>query len=169
MPLHLSTRSMLDEVRLRTLEESWRPVEKGFQLTAPKAAQRAKALSAEAGTYLWTLVVDTEPYTLYIGKCTNLAKRIYAYTQSFQPHAPNDRKLAFSQLALRDQFPKAEFDLYFKPCRRDEIDRMEAEEIRAFSPLLNQRVPLSPEARLEFEAMYQAFYRRVLSAAFGDA
>jgi hypothetical protein len=165
----LSTNALLDQARLRTLKGSWSLVASDFQLTAPGAALRAKALGEEPGTYLWTIVSGTEQYTLYVGKCSNLAKRIYAYTQSFQPHAPNDRKLAFSQAALRDLLGEAAFDLYFKPCPREEIDRMETDGIKTFSPLMNQRSPYSAEARLEFEAMYEAFYRRVLAAAFGDA
>jgi hypothetical protein len=169
MNTELSTNALLNKMRLLALKNSWSLVAKDFQLSAPGAASRAKSLGGDAGTYLWTLVSGDEQYTLYIGKCSNLAKRIYGYTQSFQPHAPNDRKLVFAQIALTDLVGNAAFDLHFKHCALEDIDRMETEAIKLFSPILNQRTPYSQEARLEFEAMYQAFYRGALAAAFGDA
>ena len=165
----LSTNALIDNARLCALSESWTLVDADLQLNASGAASRAKSFHGDPGTYLWVFESRLGKYSLYVGKCSNLKNRIYAYTQSFQPHAPNDRKLVFSQIALKSRFSDAVFSLYFKPCGRESINKMETAAIANFSPLLNQRIPHSNEAKQEFEAMYQAFYGRLLGAAFDDA
>jgi len=163
------TGATLNSSRLETLGEAWKHVTDDFKLGIPKAAAFAKGLHGEPGTYLWTLVTGSEKYCMYVGKCRNFSKRMYAYTQSFQPHAPNDRKLAFAQMALRELFSDATFALYFKPCALAEIDAMETRAIATFSPILNRRAGHSRDTEKEFEAMYEAYYRRVLGSAFSDA
>ena len=161
--------AMINESRRRVLEERWQLLSADFLLTAPTASSLAKGLPSSPGTYLWTVSARSSSHCLYVGKCSNLAKRIYAYTQSFQPHAPNDRKLAFAQTALREQFAEAVFSLYFKLCGNNEINAMETAAIAEFSPLLNQLANHSATARAELEAIYQDFYRQRLGAALTDA
>jgi hypothetical protein len=169
MPTELAASASLSNPRAEALLIEWKYVAENFSLTAPDAPTFAKSLPSDPGTYLWSVATRSAHVCLYVGKCRNFSKRMYAYTQSFQPHAPNDRKLAFTQIALRELFEDASFGLYFKACALSKIDSMETTAIADFSPILNRRTTHSAAAKAEFEVLYQGFYRRLLRRAFGEA
>lgn len=152
----------LTVAKLELIRVQWNLIAKDFLLTDKNAAKISQGLLVDSGTYLWTCNAGHNPnkkYVLYIGKCTNLAKRIYAYTQPFQPQSPNDRKLVFLQNALGN----TPFDLYFKNCKREELSFKEIEAIKTFVPVLNQRLPYLDEMRKELEQKYQNHYRQALA------
>lgn len=147
----------------------WSRLRADFSLEAPNAAKEAQSLPGDPGLYLWTMCTGKQELVLYVGRASSLSRRIYNYTQPFQPHSPNDRKLYFAQTSLKQQFPDAMFSLYWKPIPLDALNKSEKTAIAEFRPLLNMRSAYSTDHAANLESAYQKLYKEVLARHLGDA
>ena len=151
------------------LHPEWLPLHADFALHVTEAAALAQKLPAESGVYLWTMRHNDVEHTLYVGKATLLSRRIYNYSQSFQPHSPNDRKLYFAQAAIRETKPNACFPLYWKQVPTEKLNTVELAAISEFKPVLNDRNTYSFGHRERLAAAYGELYREVIAKHFGEA
>jgi hypothetical protein len=141
----------------------WQLLHENFRLDVPNCAELAhKTLPHKPGLYAWTLRTEMSELALYIGRAASLRRRIYNYTQAFQPHAPNDRKLFFAQMALIRKFPEAEFPLYWRRTEKEALTTAETEAINLHSPILNQRGVYSVEHKARLEKAYASLYEEIV-------
>lgn len=147
----------------------WHLLSGDFSLSSANLADWVRSLPVEPGVYLWTVLepnLECEPnreWALYVGKAKSLAKRIYNYTQPFQPHSPNDRKIYFAQKALSRRLEQTKYPLYWKPVPTHLLNESECDAIKELSPLLNARSRYSKEHTLKLELAYEQLYEEVLS------
>ena len=147
----------------------WLRLHDDLALHQPDATTTTQKLPADSGVYLWTVRFDAVEYTLYVGKAKTLNKRIYNYSQPFQPHSPNDRKLYFAQEALRNTKPEARFPLYWKPVSLSDLNEAEYTAIILLKPVLNDRNRYSAEHRARLAESYGALYSEVIAMHFSEA
>ena len=146
--------------------KEWIHLCESLSLASPTCAQQAKSLPNEPGLYAWTVTIGTQEVVLYIGRASSLRRRIYNYTQPFQPHSPNDRKLYFAQRALTRRFPTAQFSLYWQACSVELLNEREKKEIHSLSPVLNVKSVYSREHTAKLEQAYSDLYEEVLEHHF---
>ena len=146
--------------------KQWLRLCESLSLDSPTCAQQVKRLTSEPGLYAWTVNTDTYEVVLYIGQASSLQRRIYNYSQPFQPHSPNDRKLYFAQRALTRRFPEAQFSLYWQACSLELLNEREKKEIHSLSPVLNVKSVYSKEHTAKLEQAYSDLYEEVLEHHF---
>ena len=146
--------------------KQWIHLCENLSLDSPTCAKQARSLTNEPGLYAWTVNTGTHEVVLYIGRASSLRQRICNYTQPFQPHSPNDRKLYFAQRALTNRFPKAQFSLYWQACSVELLNEREKREIHSLSPVLNVKSVYSKEHTAKLEQAYSDLYEEVLEHHF---
>jgi hypothetical protein len=123
------------------------------------------------GIYFWVMRHGeaADLYPIYIGKAKSLSYRVQNYVSKFQPHSPNDYKLLIFQEFLAEVAPAAALDLLFAPKSADQLTQAENEAIRVYTPLLNKRLPASPDARLGLQGAFKEFYRSAFESVLHNA
>lgn len=114
-------------------------------------------LPETSGCYLWVVDNKTTKYCVYVGKTTNLRRRIKDYSAHFQMKAPNDFKLRFFEELLRSTLPDSKLSLYFKPVPKEKGFEEERRLIGIFNPVINNLKPNSEDSALIQDA-YKNYY-----------
>ncbi|HIG85658.1 MAG TPA: hypothetical protein EYQ25_01310 [Planctomycetes bacterium] len=102
---------------------------------------------------------DGQVLSLYVGKATDLRRRIRDYHRAFQVHCPNDRKLAFFQSWLPTIEPGWELTLRSTSVHAPELSACEADWIHRLAPMVNATAPADDAARANVERASGEYFR----------
>lgn len=147
----------------------WIVLDRDFSLDKTDARERTNRLPEQSGVYLWTVVRGGSEYAMYVGKANSIRRRIYSYTQSFQPHSPNDRKLYFAQAAIAEANLGAAFPLYWRQVEPLRLNNEEVISISTLKPILNDRSRYTQDHKEKLESAYRDLYLQLVRQHFAEA
>jgi len=142
------------------LQSAFKLVEENVHLRLlgdPTSRQHFAAF--KEGLYFFVLNCDGEKFKIYLGRTNALSRRMREYTNTFQPHSPNDFKLQAFQSFVSESIPRATIDLYFQCQPASQLKEAEANAISLYKPLLNEPSQPTVEARRALQDAFSLYIR----------
>ena len=113
------------------------------------------AIPSGSGIYLIIGRRGEQLIKVYVGKATDIRRRIGDYHRGFQVHCPNDRKLAMFQEWLSEADPGCSLSLCTADASPEELAAMERRWINKLKPLVNGTRHDDPESRAVVEQAFK--------------